>query len=99
MKFRIVLLLFAMLTVFGCEKTEYKNTGTIIGADMTLCACCGGYFIDIEGTQYRFQKEELPGNFNFNDNQLPLSVELNWERKTETCVDFRWIAISEIRNK
>jgi hypothetical protein len=64
-----------------------------------MCACCGGYFIDINGTQYRFEKSTLPADFAFEDNQLPLSVELNWDSKTDACKDFKWITISKIRKK
>jgi hypothetical protein len=81
----------------SCEKTQYKSTGTIKGADMAMCVCCGGYFIEIEGIQFRFEKTELPGNFTFSDSQLPLQVELNWEVKAESCSGFNWIKISDIR--
>jgi len=64
---------------------------------MAMCACCGGYFIEIEGTKYRFEKSELPDGFTFEDNELPLTVELNWKIKTEVCTGFNWIKISKIR--
>lgn len=82
--------------IMSCEKTKYENTGTITGADMALCACCGGYFIEIEGARYRFEKSELP-NFTFDDKQLPMKVELNWELKKEACTGYNWIKISDIR--
>jgi len=85
------------LLLLSCEKTKYEYNGTITSADMALCACCGGYFITIEGIQYRFEKTELPDNFTFNDAELPLKVELNWELNKEICSGFNWIVISEIR--
>ena len=97
MKTRIFMLLISALLLFSCEKTKYENNGTITGADMAMCACCGGYFITIDGTQYRFEKTELPDNFTFKDNELPLKVELNWKLNEETCSGFSWIVISEIR--
>lgn len=66
---------------------------------MTLCACCGGYFIEIESAKYRFEKSELPSGFTFDDKQLPLVVELNWELKTSECTGFHWISISRIKRK
>jgi len=97
MKHKSYFLLVIILLFCSCEKTNYKSTGTITGADMAMCACCGGYFIDIEGTQYRFEKSELPAGFTFNDEQLPFSVELDWELKAEACTGFNWIKISKIR--
>jgi hypothetical protein len=91
-------LLFVSLFV-GCEKAKYENTGTITGADLRKCMCCGGYFVDINDTQYQFEKSELPDNFTFEDSQLPLVVELNWELKTDGCSGFNRISISKIRFK
>jgi hypothetical protein len=97
MKHKFYFLLLLILLFWGCEKTNYESTGTITGADLAMCACCGGYFIDIEGTNYRFEKSELPAGFTFNDEQMPFRVELDWEVKTETCTGFNWIKISKIR--
>jgi hypothetical protein len=97
MKSRLIFLLIFITFILSCEKTKFENTGTITGADIAMCACCGGYFIEIEGTRYRFEKSELPTNFTFDDNQLPIVVELNWELKKEVCTSFNWIKISDIR--
>ena len=97
MKNKFYFLLVLTLLFCSCEKTRYENTGTITGADMAMCACCGGYFIDIESTQYRFEKSELPAGFTFNDEQLPLRVELNFDLKTGVCTGLNWIKISKIR--
>jgi len=79
-----------------CEKIKFENTAVITGADMAMCACCGGYFIDIEGISYRFEKSELPADFTFNDTELPLKVELNWNLKQNQCTSFNYISISKI---
>ncbi len=99
MKAKNFIILISSLLILSCEKEKYESNGTITGADMTLCACCGGYFIDISGTQYRFEKSDLPSGFSFEDNLLPLAVELNWDAKTDVCKDFNWIKISKIRKK
>jgi len=99
MKNRFFLLLVSVLLILSCEKTKYENSGTITGADPGMCMCCGGYFIDIDGTQYRFEKSALPAGFSFDDKQLPLQVELNWDLKESTCSGFNWIKVSKIRKK
>lgn len=99
MRTTIFLFLISVLVILSCEKVKYENTGTIIGPDLADCVCCGGYFIEIEGTRYRFEKGNLPGSFTFNEDQLPLQVELNWELKIDSCGTFNWIEISEITRK
>lgn len=97
MKIIVVAVLISTLFMVGCEKEKFESTGTITGQDIRMCPCCGGYFIDINGTQYHFDKTTLPGNFTFDDNQIPLIVELNWKLKTDGCLDYKWIEISKIR--
>lgn len=92
-------MLFSALLLFSCEKAKYESTGTITEPDYRKCMCCGGYFIEIEGTQYNFQKSELPVDFSFNDNQLPMQVELNFKPKADECSGsgIHWINILKIR--
>lgn len=97
MKNKLLLMIILATMIMSCEKSKYENTATITGADLGMCACCGGYFIDIEGNQYRFEKTGLPDNFTFIESQLPLKVELNWEIKAESCTGFNWIKVSKIR--
>lgn len=98
MKTTIFLLLISVFILISCEKAKYENTGIITGADLADCACCGGYFIEIGDSIYRFQKDKLPGNFTFDDKQLPIQVDIDWERKTDICPDFNWITIQKVKN-
>ena len=67
--------------------------------DYRMCPspACGGYFIQIDSTQYRFDKNSLPGNFIFDDNKLPLKVKLDWELDTGIYKGYNWINISKIK--
>lgn len=95
----VLLLILTSILVVSCEKTKYDSVGTITGADMTLCACCGGYFIVIENTKYRFDKNELPKGFSFNDEQIPLNVKLNFELNAGVCSGNNWINITRIKKQ
>lgn len=99
MKATFYVLLLCITILLGCEKEKFASTGIITGQDFALCACCGGYFIDIEDVSYRFEKSVLPSDFTFTDSQLPLTVELDWKLRNTACSDFNWIAISKIRVK
>jgi hypothetical protein len=83
-----LLLLTAML---GCRKThndkgDYKDLGIITATDMRMCACCGGYFIDINGTTHRFYEENLPpNNLSLSPDNLPMKVKLDWQEAASAC--------------
>lgn len=86
------------LQLGSCEKHDnYADTGNIIGPDLAMCICCGGYFIEINSVLYRFEKSELPAGFTFSDDQLPLHVQLNWQRKAMDCPGRNGIIISKIK--
>ena len=72
---------------------NYKSEGIITGYDVRFCACCGGYFIEIEDDVYNFVGE-FPNQGNLDLENLPLKVKLNWELKPEGCDSF--ITISAI---
>jgi len=98
MKIRIYsLLLFMALGVLtSCSndddnsEIEFESTAEIKGLDLTLCACCGGWIIEIDGdgTDRRF--EELPDDSDIDldsieNDGLPISVKLNWSESDEYC--------------
>jgi hypothetical protein len=99
MKTRAFLLLISTLLILSCEKAKFQSTGIITGSDMRMCPCCGGYFIEIDGTQYNFDEATCPDNFTFEDNQLPMDVDLDWKLKTDGCIGYNWIEISKIRKR
>ena len=103
MKISVFILLLCAVLIFSCEKSniegKFKSKGTITGMDYRMCPspACGGYFIQIDSTQYRFDKNSLPGNFTFDDYKLPLKVELDWELDTVIYKGYNWINISKIK--
>jgi len=96
MKNRIFL--FAMLLGLGAflvpaccpcddEEPEYcSDEGLLLGADPRDCACCGGWFIEIEGDTLRANAlpEEFINSFDYSD--LPLPVLLEWEHDATPCL-------------
>lgn len=96
MKFKIYTLLlitgFAFLTSCNNDddndsEIKFESTATITGLDLTLCACCGGWIIDIDGEDPDKRFTELPkdSNINLDVDALPISVELNWSESDEYC--------------
>ncbi len=83
--------LFGLLVILmiACESEdvapEYESQGLITGPDYRRCACCGGYFIEIEGEVYRFyefptDEEHILIDF------FPVYVKLNWSPDPEACL-------------
>lgn len=99
MRAKAIFLLFTILMVLSCEKNTYENSGTITEKDSRKCMCCGGYIVEINETQYHFEKAELPDEFTFDDNQMPLKIEPDYKLKNDDCSNsgINWITVSKIR--
>ena len=94
-RFFILLLIYGVnLLFFQACTHEPDDTGTppcsaeglIIGLDYRLCACCGGWFIEIAGDTLRAQ--ELPPTFtdSLDHEEFPLAVYLDWAADETPCL-------------
>jgi hypothetical protein len=86
---RIMLVgIFLIIGFSSCTEDEnnYMNNGTITGVDFRECACCGGYFIDIKDSTYRFF--DLPGgsDVNLQNPIFPIYVKLDWAEADTVCL-------------
>jgi hypothetical protein len=52
MKIAIFFLGVFFLTMCESNHHDCDKTGEIIGLDMTLCGCCGGWVIEVDGHTY-----------------------------------------------
>ena len=72
----------------ACEDNDKTfSFGQIVGYDATLCACCGGYVIEIEGKTYRFFDDDIKGSnpFHTMDITYPFHVWLEWSVQGGQC--------------
>jgi hypothetical protein len=116
----ILKVLLMILIVSGCSKNEensiekpqekvilYESTGTIMGRDMALCACCGDWKIIIDNMvcpaniilPFVHQFKFLPANSNINleTATFPLNVKINWSIDNNICNgEFGRIVIDDI---
>ena len=88
-----VLFVVGALLFSACEEDEptkdsgYCNTeASLIGPDYRLCACCGGWFIQIEGETYRALT--LPEEFtnSLALYSLPLDIYVEWSPVETPCL-------------
>jgi hypothetical protein len=90
MKGKLIFCFLLLILLGSCsDNVPLFSNGLVTGPDYRYCACCGGYFIEIDKTTYRFFNEELPeGSINFDliDANFPIKVRVRWELKKDGCL-------------
>jgi len=83
-------LIFILLIILlpGCtrEQSDYQSEGTITGYDYRMCMCCGGWFVEIDDSTWRF--DQVPEGFTINLDSItfPFPIYLDWEKKDPSCL-------------
>lgn len=94
-------LLLLLLTLALCKKEtdNYQSKGTIIGPDLRDCACCGGWLIKIDTTEYSF--DSLPGDtdVDLQKDTFPIKVKLDWHLSDKPPCPNKWIIITRIKKE
>lgn len=87
----ILILCISVISLLSCEKESSENTpetnAIIQGYDLSLCACCGGWIINIEGNEDRDRFSQLPANsgIDLDKAEFPLSVKIEWSESDAFC--------------
>ena len=103
----LLMLMLAISAIISCKKDDqcqYMNNAQIIGYDLRLCACCGGYQVTIDnvpnpnGNSF-FLVSEFPSGFSVGDNPIyPILIKIDWEVDTSKCFG-NYIKISKIAKR
>ena len=80
------------------DEDSYQSTGLITGPDLALCACCGGYFIEIADSSYRFDNLSGSSDIDLSNTVFPILVNLDWQNE-RNCGGFKYIEITRIEIK
>lgn len=85
---KICVVVFLLVMVFSCsvQEDEFRSEGIITGYDTRECGCCGGYFIEIEDSTYRFYNVPVGSKLNLNNPEFPVYVKLDWQKDPNTCL-------------
>ena len=86
---RKILFVFALLiSCLYCsiQEHEFDSEGIITGIDDRECSCCGGYFIEIEDSTYRFDTVPPGSNLELENPNFPISVKLDWREDPNACL-------------
>ena len=89
---RLLTLVIVIGLLMNCNtddntEIEFESTAKILGFDMTLCGCCGGWIISIDGNDSNLRFSELPkeSNIILENAEFPLLVKLNWSESNDYC--------------
>ena len=77
---KTLLIILACVMVFSCTKktTHYQASGTITGLDLRMCACCGGYFIKMTGSDTTYHFYNFPAGSTIDSTHFPINVSFNY---------------------
>jgi len=96
----ILFIVFFTFLAVSCERNHgYQSEGTITGYDFRKCMCCGGYFVDIEDSTYRFYTMPNGFIFNWETDTFPIEVLLNWKPDSVLCLGDEIIVSKMIRRE
>lgn len=102
MKYRIIFLVsfILILFLFSCKKenADYQSAGVISGPDLAFCACCGGYFIELNDSTYHFDSLPSASEIDLTTAIFPIEVKLDWEYERK-CGSIQYILIERIEQQ
>lgn len=86
MRYLLITCFLAGTMLSGCTKDSHGlQEGVITGPDLRECACCGGWYIRIGGSEYRFYQVPDESNLDLTHETFPLRVELRWTKDPQAC--------------
>lgn len=95
----VCIILFGFLYCRKEDSHIYKSDGIITGPDIRMCACCGGYYIQIDTVTYEFNSLPDNSDIDLQKETFPLAVKLDWQLANLTgCPDPK-IIIQRIRKE
>ncbi len=78
------------------DNDDFRSRGIITGPDLRDCACCGGWYIEIDTVVYEF--DVLPENSGIalEKETFPLKVKLDWKPSEKIACPNKKIDIQRI---
>ncbi|MBL0356011.1 MAG: hypothetical protein IPP72_03600 [Chitinophagaceae bacterium] len=107
MKKILILVIASTAVVLSCKKDNAKSgmvNGTLLAADMAMCACCGGNFIVIgdsvfgSATTYRINSVPASSGIDLQNGPFPMDVTLTYSIDSSRCTGW-YIKSDDIRRR
>lgn len=87
MKIKIIAMVILCFMLVTCMKdNDFGQRGTITGIDLRECLCCGGWFININDSTYRFFELSDQNNIDLKNASFPVEVILTWKKNPNSCL-------------
>ncbi len=88
MKKIIIVGIFLILGFSSCteDANEFMSNGVITGWDPRMCMCCGGYYINIDSSTYRFYRLPDGSKIDLENPTFPIYVKLDWAKADNVCL-------------
>jgi hypothetical protein len=80
------ILLFIIVLSCNENENDFMSKGVITGIDFRECSCCGGYFIDINDSTYRFKSLPANSQMIIDHPVFPIFVKLDWAMEDTLCL-------------
>lgn len=94
-------ILISSLFFTACIKDEYPAKGVLVGYDPRDCACCGGFFINLDNNMTFNPNTKvtgsLPAEFIFDPSEFPLKVQFAWTTGGGCLIDN--IVVTKIKRR
>jgi hypothetical protein len=94
----IFLVLILSIGASSCkrENNKYMSEGIITGADIRMCACCGGWYITVDTANYEFTSLPENSNIDLQTSTFPLKVKLDWQFADRSGCPNKFITILRV---
>lgn len=88
MKKTIFVGILLIIGILSCTEDEnmFMSNGVITDIDFRECSCCGGFFIDINDSTYRFFTIPEGSNLSLENPVFPIYVKLDWAKADTLCL-------------
>lgn len=73
-----------------------NSIATITGPDLRMCACCGGWYITIDGINYEFESLPVDAKINLQTEKFPVTVKIDWQLSDLSACPDKKILIQKI---
>ena len=86
-KIKILAAVLLCFMLVSCLKdNDFGQSGVITGFDYRKCYCCGGWFININDSTYRFFELPDQNNIDLENASFPVEVILTWKTDPNACM-------------
>jgi hypothetical protein len=92
----ICIIIFGFINCHKDNNTDYKSHGKILGPDYRTCACCSGYYIQIDSLTYEFDSIPTNSNIYLQKDTFPINVKLDWQLSNKIACPDKRITIQRI---